>query len=96
MKSIFLVPVLMSGSTFAQQVEIFVDGRFDDWSEVELALSDPIGDVSQGALDIGRIWLADDPEQRRTLGEQGYAWVQENASRNALATRYLDVMERLI
>jgi lipopolysaccharide/colanic/teichoic acid biosynthesis glycosyltransferase len=36
--------------------------------------------------------LRDRPEERRELGVQGYRWVQQNACRDVLAKRYLDVL----
>ena len=39
--------------------------------------------------------LADDPAERRRLGNNGREWVLANASREVLAERYLGVMERL-
>jgi glycosyltransferase involved in cell wall biosynthesis len=38
--------------------------------------------------------LADDPSLRQELGKSGRAWVLANATRNALADRYLDAMKR--
>lgn len=40
--------------------------------------------------------LADSPELCRELGANGRRWVIENASRDALAKRYLDIMEDLV
>ena len=39
--------------------------------------------------------LADAPEAARAMGERGRAWVTANASREALAERYLGILERL-
>ncbi len=39
--------------------------------------------------------LADDPAGRRAMGERGRAWVIANASRKALAVRYLVILEEL-
>jgi glycosyltransferase involved in cell wall biosynthesis len=39
--------------------------------------------------------LADDPEMRRTLGQRGRQWVEANASRRALAARYLDALSEM-
>ena len=35
---------------------------------------------------------ADDPAKRAEMGARGRAWVLANATRDALATRYLDVL----
>lgn len=40
--------------------------------------------------------LADDPAGRAVMGKQGRAWVEENAGREALAERYLGVMQELV
>ena len=39
--------------------------------------------------------LADHPEERARLGENGRRWVLANATRDSLARRYLDVLARL-
>jgi glycosyltransferase involved in cell wall biosynthesis len=39
--------------------------------------------------------LADDAPEREAMGQRGRAWVVANASREALARRYLDVLELL-
>ena len=39
--------------------------------------------------------LANDPALRRTLGDAGLAWVRQNASRTALAAKYIDVLQKL-
>jgi glycosyltransferase involved in cell wall biosynthesis len=39
--------------------------------------------------------LADDPERRRALGRSGRQWVIEHATRQALARRYLTLLEEL-
>jgi glycosyltransferase involved in cell wall biosynthesis len=40
--------------------------------------------------------LADDPVGRAEMGRRGRAWVEANAGRDALATRYLATMQALI
>jgi glycosyltransferase involved in cell wall biosynthesis len=40
--------------------------------------------------------LADDPAGRAVMGRQGRAWVQENAGREALAARYVEVLRGLL
>jgi glycosyltransferase involved in cell wall biosynthesis len=40
--------------------------------------------------------LADDPAERAQLGRNGRAWVVANATREALAARYLRVLEELV
>jgi glycosyltransferase involved in cell wall biosynthesis len=42
------------------------------------------------------VWLADHPAERAEMGRRGREWVLANASRPALAARYLDVMEQLV
>lgn len=41
-------------------------------------------------------WLADHPGERAAMGERGRAWVTSNASRDALAQRYLGELDRLV
>jgi glycosyltransferase involved in cell wall biosynthesis len=40
--------------------------------------------------------LADDPAGRAVMGERGRAWVEANAGRDALAARYLSIMEEML
>lgn len=40
--------------------------------------------------------LADSPREREEMGRRGREWVQQNASRDALASRYLGIMEELV
>lgn len=42
------------------------------------------------------IELADRPEERAAMGRRGRAWVLANATRDALALRYLDVMRAVV
>ena len=37
--------------------------------------------------------MADDPDERRAMGERGRAWVLANATRESLAERYLGILE---
>jgi glycosyltransferase involved in cell wall biosynthesis len=37
--------------------------------------------------------MADDPDERRAMGERGRAWVLANATRESLAERYLDILK---
>lgn len=46
-----------SGDSFAC---IAMDGRFDDWASVPAAVVDPVGDAGRSAVDIQRVWLAND------------------------------------
>ncbi len=48
------------------------------------------------AIAQGLIQLADAPGERESMGKRGRAWVLENATRDALARRYLDVMQELV
>ena len=41
-------------------------------------------------------WMADHPEERGAMGKRGREWVMANASRSALAERYLGIMEELV
>ncbi len=41
-------------------------------------------------------FLADSPAMREEMGINGRKWVLENATRQVLADRYLDVMAELI
>ena len=59
--SIFLLLLVVSFTTvFADQHAISIDGAFDDWSSVEVAYEDSVGDST--STDFVRIWLADDDE----------------------------------
>ena len=53
---------LLATSLAAEQAPIVIDGRFEDWSGISPILIDPLEDVPSGALDIGRVWMADDPD----------------------------------
>ncbi|MDG2030452.1 MAG: endonuclease/exonuclease/phosphatase family protein [Phycisphaerales bacterium] len=63
MKKFVLITGLLVTPVAADQAAIDIDGRFADWSGITPAVVDPIGDVPPGALDIGRVWLADDPDR---------------------------------
>ena len=39
--------------------------------------------------------LADDPAGCAQMGDNGYRWVRQHATRETLARRYLDALERL-
>ncbi|MPY86445.1 MAG: glycosyltransferase [Luteitalea sp.] len=41
-------------------------------------------------------WMADHPDECARMGEDGRAWVRAHASRDALASRYLDIMRDLV
>lgn len=56
----FACLLLLAASAHGDQRVIHIDGTFQDWTEVEPAYSDPFGDVSGSAVDLGRIWFADD------------------------------------
>ena len=59
--SISLLMLVVSFTTvFADQHAISIDGAFDDWSSVEVAYEDSVGDST--STDFVRIWLADDDE----------------------------------
>jgi len=40
--------------------------------------------------------LADDPEECRVMGRRGREWVLMNATRQMLATKYLDIMKEMV
>jgi glycosyltransferase involved in cell wall biosynthesis len=42
------------------------------------------------------VTLADDPARRAAMGASGRRWVLANATRDALARRYLDVLEAVV
>ena len=48
------------------------------------------------AIAAAIVRLADDPAERVAMGRRGRAWVLANATREALATRYLAVMQELV
>jgi glycosyltransferase involved in cell wall biosynthesis len=52
------------------------------------------GDASGIATSVRQ--LADEPALRTELGQNGRRWVEQNESRDALAQRYLTVMEELL
>ncbi len=43
----------------ADQVEVTIDGDFEDWADVAVSIIDNNGDGT-GAVDFTRVWLADD------------------------------------
>ena len=51
---------------------------------------------NQTAIAAAITELAADPDKCSELGRSGRAWVLANASRDALASRYLDVMLNLV
>lgn len=48
------------------------------------------------AIAAAIVRLADDPAARAAMGRRGRAWVLANATREALAARYLSVMQELV
>ena len=40
--------------------------------------------------------LVDDPDGRAEMGQRGLSWVRANATRESLAARYLDVLQKLV
>lgn len=61
MKKAVVLAGLFVAPALAEQAVIELDGQFGDWADLEPAYVDPTGDVSGSALDIGRVWIADDP-----------------------------------
>lgn len=61
MHKVMFAAGLVLTPAFAEQAAIEVDGRFEDWADLSPAIIDPTGDVSGSGIDIGRVWIADDP-----------------------------------
>jgi endonuclease/exonuclease/phosphatase family metal-dependent hydrolase len=45
----------------AERLPVVLDGFFDDWGTAAPAWTDPSGDAGGSGIDLGRLWLADDP-----------------------------------
>lgn len=41
---------------------IIVDGLYEDWSHVTVAIDDPVGDAAGAFADIGSVWITNDEE----------------------------------
>lgn len=55
--------IVLSTSAVAEQAAISIDGRFDDWADIQPIYVDAIGDsTSPTGFDFGRLWIADDDE----------------------------------
>ncbi len=52
----------------------------------------------ENAEDLARVIgeLADSPSKQKKLGEQGRSWVEQHASREMLAKRYLNIMQKIV
>ena len=45
---------------FSEKTPIIIDGQFDDWSGVPIAITDAQGDVADDSVDFVNLWLAED------------------------------------
>ncbi len=61
MKSIitFLTVFLLCSIITSADNDIFIDGRFGDWDDIDAAYSDPVGDGSDAGVDFGDIKVRD-------------------------------------
>lgn len=50
----------LTATVLADQKAITIDGLYDDWNGVPIAVTDAEGEVSGGNVDFGSMWLADD------------------------------------
>lgn len=58
---------------YPQAARIFVDGRYDDWQNLNPLHIDPYGDQQSGNLDFGKLWVSNDEQflfLRLEIGEE--------------------------
>ncbi|MBD3235781.1 MAG: hypothetical protein GF330_03675, partial [Candidatus Eisenbacteria bacterium] len=79
--------VLCAPALRAEVHRIALDGLMADWEAVAPAWEDPSGDGGPSGIDLGRVWIADDPEQLFLRCEVGCDLILQ--SDNQL-TLYLD------
>lgn len=95
----FVLLALALGPIFASSLEakslaVLTDGAFDDWGRRKPRLTDPAGDGAAGALDLRRIWLADDGRALFVRLEVGRETLIQNSQSEAIGNRlrlYLDM-----
>jgi endonuclease/exonuclease/phosphatase family metal-dependent hydrolase len=51
----------IASAAHAERLPVVLDGFFDDWGAAAPAWIDPSGDAGGSGIDLGRLWLADDP-----------------------------------
>ncbi len=71
----------------ARPAQILLDGTFADWASETPIYVDPAGDAGPSGIDLGRLWLADDPERFFIYFEAGKE-IQLNSGHKL--TLYLD------
>lgn len=65
---IILIPIIVH-----PQTRIVVDGKFNDWETLSPAHQDPLGDLNNGTIDFGKIWITNDDKYlfiRVELGDE--------------------------
>lgn len=76
---------------------MLTDGKFDEWGRRKPRKVDPAGDAQPGAVDLGRLWLADDGEALFLRLEVGRETLLQNSPTSAAGNRlrlYLDTDAR--
>jgi len=66
---------------------ILLEGKFDDWDDIDPLYNDPIGDQVTGDLDLGRFWVANDENYVFFCFEVGVEIILEEGNE---VTLYLD------
>lgn len=77
---------LVQDPACAERLPIQLDGYFEDWTGAPVA-TDPAGDGGSSGVDLGRLWLADDPNTLYLRFETG-SEIQLNAGNDIVL--YLD------
>ncbi len=56
-----VVASLAGSSVSARPAQILLDGAFTDWESETPVYTDTAGDAGSSGIDLGRLWIADDP-----------------------------------
>lgn len=83
----FLAAALISSPVMARPAQILLDGAFSDWDSETPVYTDTSGDAGSSGIDLGRLWMADDPEVLYIRFEAGKE-IQLNSGHKL--TLYLD------
>jgi hypothetical protein len=59
---ILIILFISFPTLFFAQPGILIDGRFEDWSSDLITIDDAVGDMSEGAIDLIQLRIADDDE----------------------------------
>lgn len=62
-----------------QSIPILLDGEFGEWGDVSPDASDPVGDAPAAAIDLQRLWIADDGHALYLRLEVGRETIWQNA-----------------